>query len=114
MSTLNDFGREVFDQTPIDYPIKFERPTPMHLRIREQILRVYKEMASSKEMDTPQEADDFIPEDDREIWENSPYEGDFDHMDDNKFDSATNAESSPHEEAETPKAQPEDKTTGEA
>lgn len=114
MSILNEFGKEVFDQTPVDYPIKFDRPTPIHLRIRDQILRVYNEMASSKEMDTPEEADDFTPDDDREIWENSPYECDFDHINDNKFASAMNAESSPHEDAETPQAKPEDSPKDEA
>lgn len=85
MSELNEFGREVFDQTPIDYPIKFDRPTPLHIRLREQILRVMSDMRGSTEMDTPDEADDFTPDDDKEFWENSPYEGDFDHINDSKF-----------------------------
>lgn len=92
MSTLNQFGREVFDQTPKEFPIKFERPTPLHIRLREQILRVYNEMSTSKEMDTPEEADDFDMPDDPELW-NSPYEGDFDHLDDKKFSAASNEES---------------------
>lgn len=82
MSTLTEFGSEFFDQTPIAYPFKFNRPTPIHIRIREQIIRAMADMRSSTEFDTPEEADDFIADDDKEMWENSPYEADFDHLSD--------------------------------
>lgn len=107
MSELNEFGREVFDQTPVEFPIHFDRPTPLHIRLRQQILNVYENMRLQNDVETPEEADDFNMPEDSEMW-NSPYEGDFDHMQDEKFTSATNAESSPHEDAETPPAKPED------
>lgn len=116
-SILNEFGREVFDQTPVSFPIKFERPTPLHLRIRNQIINLQNEMRFQTEVETPEEADDFNMPEDPEMWQ-SPYEVDFDHINDEKFTSATNADPQaapredlradpqavPHEDAETPPA----------
>lgn len=106
ISSLNSNGQEIFDQTPVTIPIKFERPVPLHIRIRNQILQAQSLLKSSEEFETPEEADDFSVDDDPDLW-SSPYEGDFDHI--NKplnevFDnnpSAKSAESSPHDEAET-------------
>lgn len=92
MSDLNEFGREVFDQTPVEFPIHFDRPTPLHIRLRQQILNVYENMRHQGEVETPEEADDFNMPDDPEMW-NSPYEGDFDHMADEKFSAASKEES---------------------
>lgn len=82
MSTLNEKGHEVFDQTPVSYPIHFERPTPLHLRIRQQILAAMREMSSNTEFDTPEEADDFSIDDEPDFT--SPYEMEenFDHITD--------------------------------
>jgi hypothetical protein len=38
MATLDEHGREVLDQTPVSVPFKFERPEPIHLRLRRQII----------------------------------------------------------------------------
>lgn len=92
MSTLNKFGKEVFDQTPVEFPINFVRPTPLNLRLRQQILLLQEDMKNSKEFDTPEEADDFEVPEDPEMWD-SPYEGDFDHMAEEKFSAASNEES---------------------
>lgn len=92
MSTLNEQGREVFDQTPVEFPIKFDRPTPLHIRLREQILRTMEDMRHQDDVETPEEADDFEVPDDPDMW-NSPYEGDFDHMGDKKFSAASTEES---------------------
>lgn len=79
MSTLNERGAEIFDQTPIDYPIHFDRPIPLHIRIRQQILAAQEEMRLQSEYDTPEDADDFDVEGDDDNW-SSPYELDFDHI----------------------------------
>ena len=81
MSTLNERGAEVFDQTPIEYPIHFDRPIPLHIRIRQQILAMQEEMRMQSEYDTPDEADDFSVDGDDDDW-SSPYEVDFDHISD--------------------------------
>lgn len=89
MSNLSTKGREIFDQTPVAYPFKFERPTPIHVRIRTQIIQALSDMRHSQEFDTPEEADDFRMEDDPDMWK-SPYEQDFDHLGvyDNKSESS--------------------------
>lgn len=108
MSTLTDKGRELFDQTPVSYPIKFERPVPLHIKIQQQILSVMNDMRSSQDFDTPEDADDFDLDDDPDIW-SSPYEGDFDHINLDDFvkkASGRNADQNPHDE-------PDEKTTSE-
>lgn len=92
MSELNEHGQEVFDQTPVEFPIHFDRPTPLHIRLRQQILDVFNVMRHQDEFETPEEADDFNVPDDPEIWD-SPYEGDFDHMQDEKFSEVSKEES---------------------
>lgn len=80
MSELNEFGAEVFDQTPVSCPIKFNRPTPLHLRIRDQILQAMKNVYDLKDFETEEEANDFDMEENAEF--NSPYEMEenFDHI----------------------------------
>lgn len=73
MSELNPLGQEVFDQTPVSYPLHFDRPTPLHVRIRNMILQASLE-AHDNDMETIEEANDFsMPDIDDENW-NSPYE----------------------------------------
>lgn len=79
MSELNNLGREIFDQTPVAYPFKFDRPMPLATRIRLQILQAMAEASSAKDVETIEEADDFEIDDDPEMW-SSPYEQDFDHV----------------------------------
>lgn len=80
MSTLDKRGAEIFDQTPVTCPIKFNRPTPLHLRIRAQILQAMQGMQENSEFETEEEANDFDMEDNPEF--NSPYEMEenFDHL----------------------------------
>lgn len=59
MSELNELGEEIFDQTPVECPIHFDRPMPLHLRIRQQILMAMHDLSYVEEYDTPEEADDF-------------------------------------------------------
>lgn len=80
MSILEN-GRETFDQTPVAYPLHFDRPEPLHLRIRRMILEQMAESMSYEDVDTAEEADDFsVPDDD--IMPSSPYEmeDDFDNI----------------------------------
>lgn len=78
-------GRETLDQTPVAYPIKFQRPTPIHIRIRNMILAQMEESRSYTEYDTAEEADNFDLGDDD--MPDSPYtlEDDFDHIYDEKW-----------------------------
>lgn len=92
MSELTDTGREFFDQTPVEFPIHFDRPTPLHIRLREQILNTLDAMRHQNDVETPEDADDFDMPEDPDMWD-SPYEGDFDHMQDKKFSAASKEES---------------------
>lgn len=80
MSELNERGEEIFDQTPVECPIHFERPMPLHLRIRQQILMAMSDLSQIEEYDTPEEANDFSMDEDDGM--SSPYqmEDDFDHI----------------------------------
>lgn len=82
MSYLDEKGSEVFDQTRVTMPITFDRPTPLHIRIRQQILAAMRDLSTDNEYDTPEEANDFSLDDEPEF--NSPYEMEenFDHIKD--------------------------------
>lgn len=101
MSELNEFGAEVFDQTPVSCPIRFNRPMPLHLRIRNQILQAMQSMNSQEEYETEEEANDFDMEENSEF--NSPYEMEenFDHI--TNPDPAKNMPSEKESSAEDPK-----------
>lgn len=79
MSELTFEGKEFFDQTPVAYPFQFERPLPLHLRIRAQIQQAMYEASQKDEIESIEEADDFDEPDDPDMW-HSPYEQDFDHV----------------------------------
>lgn len=83
MSELNALGAEIFDQTPVECPIRFQRPTPLHIRIRQQILQAMQDLSGIEEYDTPEEANDFDVDVDNTM--SSPYEmeDDFDHINQN-------------------------------
>lgn len=93
-SVLDKDGREIFEQTPIETPLIIDRPIPLSVRLRSQILEVNRLMREQNEYDTPEEADDFDVDDGTEF--NSQYEVDFDHMN----DSATSSRILANEEAE--------------
>lgn len=79
MATLDEFGREVLDDTPIAFPVGFQRPEPLHVRIRRMVEQYHREMQESEEYETFADADDFDVEDGIPSWEDSPsaYEIDF-------------------------------------
>lgn len=106
MSTLIN-GREHFDQTPVAYPIHFNRPEPLHIRIRRMILEQMAESQSYNDYDTAEEADNFdVDEDDQFSSSKYEMEDDFDHMYDSKW-SAGGAGGTPPPVKETAKDQNE-------
>ena len=38
MPVLDENGREILDQTPVSLPLHYDRPEPLHMRIRRMIL----------------------------------------------------------------------------
>lgn len=63
MATLDEFGREILDQTPVSLPIHYDRPEPIHQRIRRMVLEA---IAAQKgeDVETFEDANDFeIPDD---------------------------------------------------
>ena len=78
-ASLDEFGREVLDQTPIALTVPFTRPEPLHLRIRRMVERYHQDMKDSSEYETFEDADDFDIEDGVPSWEDSPsaYEQNF-------------------------------------
>lgn len=63
---LNDHGQELPDGEPMAAPIGFVRQAPLHERIRAMVQHEYRRAAESKEVETPDEADDFVIDDDGE------------------------------------------------
>lgn len=78
-ATLDEFGREVLDQTPVAITVPFTRPEPLHLRIRRMVEMYHQEMKDSHEYETFEDADDFDVEDGVPSWEDFPsaYEQNF-------------------------------------
>nr|QQL13327.1 MAG: hypothetical protein [Microviridae sp.] len=63
MATLNNDGSEMLDQTPVALPLKYDRPEPIHQRIRRMILQAISEQ-SGDDVETLDDANDFeIPDD---------------------------------------------------
>lgn len=62
MATLTPEGREILDQTPVALPIHYDRPEPIHQRIRRMILQATMDQQEGQE--TLEDANDFeIPDD---------------------------------------------------
>lgn len=63
MATLDEFGREVLDQTPVSIPFRVERPEPIHLRLRRLAMEAAASIQGPDE-ETLEDANDFnIPDD---------------------------------------------------
>lgn len=109
-ASLTDRGHEILDETPVQLPVNFRRPEPLHVRIQRMILE---EIAKNHEgFESFKDAEDFDVEEDGEIEDmSSPYEQDFDHISESlkqevaAEQAAKAAESAPEEQksAETPK-----------
>lgn len=74
MHTPSRYGRqeaENLDPTPIEMPLGFQRPTPLHDLIA-RMVRDEIQLEKSEEFETPDEASDF-EEDDPHLLDLSPY-----------------------------------------
>lgn len=82
MAVLDSRGAEILDSTPISLPIKFNRPEPLHLRIRRMVIAELNAARTSDEYETFEEADDFEVGDGVASFESSPteYEKGFDNI----------------------------------
>nr|DAT70840.1 MAG TPA: hypothetical protein [Microviridae sp.] len=78
-ATLDKDGREWLDQTPVEIPIPFTRPEPIHLRLRRIVERYHQEMRDAEEYESFEDADDFDVGDGVPSYEDKPteYEQDF-------------------------------------
>ena len=77
MPTLDEKGREILDQTPVSLPIHYDRPEPLHLRIRRMILEA---TAAQKgdDVETLDDANDFLIPDDPSSFDTQYTEPDYD------------------------------------
>lgn len=78
-ATLDKEGREWLDQTPVEIPIPFTRPEPIHLSLRRIVKRYHQEMRDAEEYESFEDADDFDVGDGVPSYEDKPteYEQDF-------------------------------------
>lgn len=78
-ATLDKNGREWLDQTPIECPVPFTRPEPIHLRLRRIVEQYHQEMKDASEYESFDDADDFEVGDGAPSYEDNPseYEQDF-------------------------------------
>lgn len=75
MATLNEKGQEVLDPTPISLKVPFNRPEPLHQRIRRMILLAQQE--AGPDFETEADANDFDVPDDPNPDPTSPWEEHF-------------------------------------
>lgn len=61
---LDDQGREIPDSTPMAPPVGYRRHVPLHERIRAMVQHEYMKARELEEVETPEEADDFLVGDD--------------------------------------------------
>lgn len=78
MAKLDERGREVLDQTPMAVPFHFERPQPIHLRLRQQILDFVAEQRQNEEVESLEDFNDFEIDGEPDSYDDarSPYEED--------------------------------------
>lgn len=78
-ATLDKEGREWLDQTPVEIPVPFSRPEPIHLRLRRIVEQYHQEMKDAAEYESFEDADDFNVGDGAPSYEDKPteYEQDF-------------------------------------
>lgn len=72
ISRLDSKGREILDPTPVEIPVPFERPEPLHLRIRRIVLEQLSRQAQAEGEETFADFEDFGEDEDEEF--SSPYE----------------------------------------
>lgn len=57
---LNEQGQEIPDPVPMAPPVGFKRRQPLHERIRAMVQHEYMRARQYEEVETPEEADDFL------------------------------------------------------
>lgn len=63
MATLDEFGREILDQTPVSLPLHYNKPEPIHQRVRRLVLEALAAQTGD-DVETLEDANDFeIPDD---------------------------------------------------
>lgn len=76
MPTLDQFGREVLDQTPVSLPFRVERPEPIHMRLRRLALEAAASIQGPDE-ETLEDANDFAIPDDPSSFDSAFTEPDY-------------------------------------
>lgn len=69
-------GKEVQDHTPVSLPFGYDRPEPLHLRVRRMILEGIQQI-KGPDIETLEEANDFDIEDDPESFDSAYVEKDY-------------------------------------
>ena len=112
-ASLDEYGREVLDQTPRAIPVPFTRPEPIHLRLRRIVEQYHRELAEKDEYESFSDADDFDVADGAPSYEDAPseYEGNF--MPHLNSEPAEPPAGSPPEVTSPEPAKPEDDTPAE-
>lgn len=59
MPVLDENGREILDQTPVSLPLHYDRPEPLHMRIRRMILEATAAQTGD-DFETIEDANDFL------------------------------------------------------
>lgn len=63
---LTETGEEIPDPTPMAPPVGFIRHTPLHERIRAMVQHEYRRARETDDVESPEEADDFVVEDEED------------------------------------------------
>lgn len=75
---INERGQEVLDKTPVQIPVKFEKPASSMMEL---IHALYRQQAEEREVETFEEANNFdIPDETGIEMMDTPYEQNFDHL----------------------------------
>lgn len=76
MATLDEFGREILDQTPVSIPFRVERPEPIHMRLRRLAMEAAASIQGPDE-ETLEDANDFEISDDPSSFDSAFTEPDY-------------------------------------
>lgn len=76
MAHLDEFGREILDQTPVSIPFRVDRPEPIHLRMRRLAMEALATVKGD-DVETLEEANDFVVPDDPSSFDSEFTEPDY-------------------------------------
>lgn len=77
MPVLDEKGREILDQTPVSLPLRYDRPEPIHMRIRRMILEATSAQKGD-DVESLDDANDFLVPDDPSSFDTGYTEPDYD------------------------------------